>query len=125
MLAELLSANMLTCLSPPLATDAHSRSHVRVKLHGAYFDGALAFTYMPDPVVVGAHAPMWGPVAGGTAVTLFLRDSEGRGDGACFFDSVQAPLSLVGPSHVTAVAQYRCITPLATTPKVVSAPSIL
>ena len=118
------SSCAIVCATPMVQYNGEMNHQVfvRVKYNGGYMDSALLFTYIDIPRLVLSQTPLWGPTAGGTAISVLIQHSLAwYTDAFCHFKAsrvplvhVSSPLSMAGPT------KYRCIAPLYPEPTILN-----
>lgn len=115
--AEYRSANAVVCNAPPMFSPGGHEIRIRVRQGGGFLAGEVVFQYTKS-TVVNSYGPAWGPIIGGTMITIAFQSMLGQ-DQFCFFGSLRVPLTLLGSSVRNQQQKYQCVSPLSDAPKLV------
>ena len=115
--AEHRSSSTIVCATPRQTSSLAAITSLRMKQNGAYFGGAITFTYVENPLLLGSHHPISGPTDGGTVVHILIKQSFVSGyddhrEAACYFGDTRTRLSRISSVVEKQLAEYTCVSPL-------------
>ena len=112
--AESRSANTATCITPAIGSLPNLTVRIHLMVVSGRVAGEVTFKYTA-PLRLESHGPLWGPVAGGTIITIVTKDLldtrhwfgiRGR---FCTFGALRVPLMQMRP--IASIHTYQCSSP--------------